>query len=46
METEGKGFTVKDRRSFGEEGDLKEPKPAEKPASETKEEKKPKEELI
>ena len=26
METEGKGFTVKDRRSFDEEGDLKEEK--------------------
>ncbi|MBN1903497.1 MAG: DUF1844 domain-containing protein [Deltaproteobacteria bacterium] len=44
METEGKGFTVKDRRSFGEEGDLKETKQAEKPASETKEEKRPKDE--
>jgi len=36
METEDKGFTVKDRRSFGEEGDLKETKQAEKPASEKK----------
>lgn len=41
METEGKGFTVKDRRSFGEEGDLRETKKEERPASETKEEKKP-----
>ena len=33
METEDKGFTVKDRRSFDEEGDLKE----EKEATEAKE---------
>jgi hypothetical protein len=29
MEAEGKGFTVKDRRSFDEEGDLKEEQPVE-----------------
>jgi hypothetical protein len=40
METEDKGFTVKDRRSFGEEGDLKETKPVE----EVKEDKRQKDE--
>ena len=41
METEDKGFTVKDRRSFDKEGDLKD----EKEAAETKEpEQQPKEE--
>lgn len=29
METEGKGFTIKDRRSFDEEGSLKEESPQE-----------------
>jgi hypothetical protein len=42
METEDKGFTVKDRRSFGEEGDLKETKQAEKPAPEKKPKDEPK----
>ena len=31
METEGKGFTVKDRRSFDDEGDLKEDKKTTEP---------------
>lgn len=46
METEDKGFTVKDRRSFDEEGDLKETKEVkttEEPAPGAKDSKKPKE---
>jgi len=43
METEDKGFTVKDRRSFDEEGDLKDEKEtteAKEPEQQTKEEQK------
>ena len=43
METEEKGFTVRDRRSFDEEGDLKDEKEtveAKKPEPQAKEEKK------
>ena len=43
METEGKGFTVKDRRSFDEDGDLKDEKETKEPVSQPKEEKKQKE---
>lgn len=47
MEAEGKGFTVKDRRSFDEEGDLKEEQPVEDaksddPPTEQKKEEEPK----
>ncbi|NLA74842.1 MAG: DUF1844 domain-containing protein [Deltaproteobacteria bacterium] len=42
METDGKGFTVKDKRSFDEEGDLKETKPVEEPTSDAQEENRPK----
>lgn len=43
METEGKGFTVRDRRSFNEEGDVKEEEKAaeaKEPESQPKQEKK------
>ena len=44
METEGKGFTVKDRRSFDEEGDLKKENDVkETPPEEPKEKKQKKE---